>query len=90
MLCVCRSWSVRGHVVEQQGGAAAAGEELLQGEDLPAIAQRLAGQQAQLRQRVEHHAGRVQPLDRGEDLLDGGAELDLGGVEQGVLLLRIE
>ena len=43
-------------VVEQQHGAVAAGEELLEREDLAAVAQRVAGQQPQLRERVEHDA----------------------------------
>ena len=49
----------RRHVVEQQHRALARREELLQRQNLAAIAQRVAGQQPQLRQRVEHHARRL-------------------------------
>ena len=50
-------------VVEQQHGAVAPGEELLQAENLPAVAQRLARQQAHLGQRIEDHAAWRDPLD---------------------------
>ena len=46
----------RREVVEQHHRAVSRREELLEGEDLPAIAQRVAGQQAQLRERVEDDA----------------------------------
>ena len=64
MLCTCRSWSVGRQVVEQQDGAVAAGEELLQREDLPPVAQRVAGEQPQLRERVEHDARRLERARR--------------------------
>ena len=48
-----------GQVVEQQHGAAAAGEVLLERQDLAAVAQRTLGQQANLRQRVEHQTLRL-------------------------------
>jgi hypothetical protein len=50
------------HVVEQQHGAPAAAEELLHRQDLPAIAQRIPGQQTQFGKRVEDHARRGWPL----------------------------
>ena len=46
--------AARGEVVEQEHRAVAPGEELLEREDLTAIAQRLARQQLHLGQRVEH------------------------------------
>ena len=48
--------AARGEVVEQQHRAVAAGEELLERENLAAVAQRLARQQPHLRQRVEDDA----------------------------------
>ena len=66
-----------GAVVEQQHGAAAAGEELLQREDLPAVAQRALRQQPQLGQRIEHHALRLDALDRVEHLVRRLGQLDL-------------
>ena len=86
----CRSPCLRGAVVEQQHGAVAADEELLQAEDLAAVAQRLARQQPHFRQRVEHHARRVDALDFGEHRLGGLAKLDLGRMEERVLVVRRE
>ena len=44
------------HVVEQQTVQLRAGEELLEREDLPAVAQRVAGEQPQLGERIEDDA----------------------------------
>ena len=55
------------HVVKQDDGGLAGGEVLLQRQDLPPIPQRVAGHQAQLRQRIEHHAARLEPIDVFED-----------------------
>src|SRR5665213_646621 len=79
-----------GEVVEQDDGALALGEEVFQGQDLAAVAQRALGQQAQFRQAVDHHAAGVDAGDRVADLLGGLAKLHLGGVEQGQFLLGIE
>ena len=49
---------VGGLVVEQQHGALALREEVLQRQDLPAVAQRLVGEQPHFREAVEHHARR--------------------------------
>ena len=59
MLCSCRSWLGARHVVEQQHRAVAPDEELLERQDLPAVAQRIAGEQPHLRQRVEDDARRA-------------------------------
>jgi len=77
-------------VVEQHHGAVAAREELLQRQDLPAIAQRPAGQQAQFRQRVEHDPPRRQLLDVAQDALRGFAQFHLGRMEHRVLLFRLQ
>ena len=65
-------------------------EELLQRENLAAIAQRIPGEQPQLRERVEHQARRLRPLDVGENPLRRFAELDLGRVKHRVLLIGLE
>ena len=77
-------------VVEEQHRAPAAGEELLQREDLAAIAQRIAREQTQFRHRVEHDAGRLDLVHFGEDRLRGFAELDLGRVKDGIALVGLE
>ena len=79
-----------GHIVEQEHGRTVAGEIMLQREDLPAIAQRALRQQADFRQAVDHDALRLQPLDRIEDALHGLAELEIGGIEQALMLVGVE
>ena len=78
---------LRGAVVQQEHRAVAAGEELLEGQDLAAVAQRITRQQPHLRQRIEHHAQRVHALDHLQHALGRLAQLDLGGVEQRVVAL---
>jgi hypothetical protein len=78
------------HVVEQQHRALPAGEELLERQELPPVAQRAGGQEAQLRQRIEHHPRRLDQVDIGQDLERGLAELDLRGMEHRVLLVRLQ
>jgi hypothetical protein len=80
----------RGAVVEQDGGAGTFGQILLERQHLAPVAQRALGQQLQLGQRIEHHAARLVFVDRRQDALGGVAQFDLGRVEDGVLLVRIE
>ena len=54
----CRSACAAGLVVEQQDGAVALREEVLQRQHLAAVAQRVLRQQAQLGQAVDHHPHR--------------------------------
>jgi hypothetical protein len=79
-----------GEVVQQQHGAAAAAEELLQRQQLAAVAQRIAREQPQLRQRIEHQARGLQPLHVLEDGPRGLGELDLGRMEHRVLLRGLQ
>jgi hypothetical protein len=65
-------------------------KKLLERENLPAIAQRVSGQQTQLRQRVEHDAGRLELLDVEKDLVRRLAQFHFGRVEHRVLLIRLE
>ena len=53
-----------GKVVQQQDGGTVTGEEVLQRQDLPAVAQRALRQQAELRQAVEHDPAGRYALDR--------------------------
>ena len=66
----------------------AAGEELLQGQDLAPVAQRVPGQQPHLGERVEHDPRRLDLLDDVQDSLRRLVELHLGGVEEGVVALQ--
>ncbi len=71
-------------IVEEEHGALPAGEELLEHENLSAIAEGVLRQQAQLRERVEHHAARLRLFDLAEEPLHDLAQLDLGGLEERV------
>ncbi|KAF1854886.1 hypothetical protein Lal_00009772 [Lupinus albus] len=79
-----------GLVVEQEDGAAARGEELLQRQDLAAVAQRILRQQAHFRQAVEHDAGRPDPVDLVHHVARRLAQLHFGGVEDRLLRIRVE
>ena len=79
-----------GQVVEQQHGRAVAREIVLQRQDLAAVAQRALRQQADLGQAVEHDARGLGALDRLEDQLGGLAELEVGRIEQALLLVVVE
>ena len=67
-----------------------AGEELLQRQDLAAIAQRVLREQTQLRQAVEHDAVRLEVVDAVDDLPHRLAEFDLGGMQDRLLAVRVE
>ena len=60
---------------------------MLQREDLPAIAQRILGQQPQLGKAVEHHPLGPQGFDALHDAADGFAELQFGGMQQRLFLI---
>jgi len=79
-----------GHVVEEEGGAVEFGQEVLQGQDLAAVAQRALREQPDLGDAVEHHAMRLQPLDLLHHHVDRFAELEVGGVKHGLVALRVE
>src|SRR3954471_21026210 len=77
-------------VIEQQHRAILAVEVVLQRQDLPPVAQRVAGQQPHLGERVEDDSPRLHPLDRVQHRLRGLRKLHLGRVEQGVLGVGLE
>ena len=76
-----------GLIVQQQDRGVHAGEVGLEGKDLPAEPQRIARQELQLAERVEDDAGGPQPIDDRQQGPNGVAELDLGRMVEGVLLL---
>jgi len=76
---------VASHVVDQDHGRIAAGEELLERQHLTAIAERILCQQPHLRQAVEHHALRLNALHLGFDQPNRLAQLHLPWVEYRLL-----
>ena len=76
-----------GALAEEERGRPPRPEELLQGQDLATIADRVPAQQADLGQAVEGDAGRLAPLHRLGDLAGRRGELDIAGVEDRVLAL---
>lgn len=77
-------------VVKHQDGAVTGREILLQGQDLPAIAQRVLRQQAHFRKAVEHHTGRAQAIDAFHDALDRLAQFDLGRLQDRLLAVGVQ
>ena len=80
----------RGQVVEEDDGAVPGREELLQCEDLPPIAERAAGEEPQLRERVEDDTCRLQPRHVAENQLRDRRQLDFRRVKHRVLLVERE
>ena len=70
---------------EQEEGGVGGGEVLFEGQHLPAVAQRVAREQAQLGEGIDDDAQRLDPLRFVEDPLEDLVQLDFGGVEEGVL-----
>ncbi|MNI36541.1 hypothetical protein D3C73_905950 [compost metagenome] len=77
-------------IVQQQQRGVVTHEVMLDRQDLPAVAQRALRQQTNLGQAVEYHAGRLEALDRVENLLGGFAQFQVGGIQQALLGLGIE
>ncbi len=81
---------LRSQIVEHDHGAAALGEEVLQGQHLPAVAQGALRQEPELGEAVDHHAAGVGSRDLLEDQPGGFVEFDLRGMEEGQFLPRIQ
>ena len=79
-----------GQIVQHHHRGAELREEMLDRQDLPPVAQRTLRQQPDLGKAVEHHPARFRALDRVENLLGGLAKLEVGRIEQALLLLGIE
>ena len=90
MLWSCRSGPSDVRSSSKQDGALAADEELLQREDLAAIAERVLREQPEFGERIEDDAGRVDFFHRGEDLCRGLDQVDLGRVIHGDLRFAVE
>ena len=63
---------------------------MLQREDLPSIAQRTLGKQADLRQRIEDDPRRLDALDRLENQPGRLSELEIRRIKEALLLVAIE
>ena len=68
-------------VVQEQDGAAALREEMLERQHLSAEAERALGEKPDFRQAVEHDPGRSDALDLVLDQLHGLSELQVRGVD---------
>src|ERR1700733_10175997 len=77
-------------IVEQQDGSAMPREIMLEREDLPSIAQRTLGQQADFGQTVQHDAAGFDTLEYLEDCTGRLAKLKVGRIEQALLLFPIQ
>jgi hypothetical protein len=56
---------------------------------LAAVPERVLREQPRLRQRIEHHARRLDALDLRDEAIGGLFEIDLRGLEERVLLARL-
>ena len=81
---------VRRQIVEQHHGAPSTGKEILQGKNLPSIAQRVLRKQTHLGKRVEDDAFRIYLPHPVENAFGRLAELHLRRMEQRQLLIGIE
>ena len=81
---------IGGQIVEQHHGGVVSREVMLDRQDLPPVPQRVLRQQANLRKAVEHDAARLHPLDGLENLLGGLTELQVGRIQQALLLFGIQ
>src|SRR5262249_30264946 len=79
-----------GEVVEEQHGRPPPREEVLERQDLTPIAQRALRQQADFGETVEDHAIGIVALKSLEDELRRFAKLEIGRVEQALLLFFVE
>lgn len=79
-----------GQVVEQQHRGVVAHEIVLDRQDLSSITQGTLRQQADFGEAVDHHAGRLDPFHHFKDLPRGLAQLQVGRVQQALLLFGIE
>jgi hypothetical protein len=81
---------VRRHVIEQQNRGAEICEIVLDRQNLPPVPQRALRQQPDLGKAVQHHPVRLRAIDGRENLLGGFAQLEVGRIQQALLLLGIE
>jgi hypothetical protein len=79
-----------GAIVEHENRTVAAREKVLEGQDLPSVAQGVLRQKAQLREAVEHDALGLEGVDPLHHPAHRLSELHLRRMQQGLLLIRIE
>jgi len=82
--------ALRGQIVEHDDGRVVLREIMLERQNLPAVAKRALRQQANFGQAVDDDALGLEPLDRCKDPLHRLAQLEVGGVEEALMLIRIE
>jgi hypothetical protein len=85
--------SVRGfgrEIVKHHDGGIVLGEIVFECENLPAVAEGTLRQETNFGEAVEHDPLRFEPLDGIEDTLNGLSQLEIGGIEQALMLRRIE
>ena len=81
---------LRAEIVQQDDGAVAASEKMLQRQDLAPVPKRALREQAQLGQTIKHDARRIDPLDLIEDEFCRLAQFQFGGMENGEFAIRVE
>ena len=79
-----------GEIVEHDDRGIVLREIMLQRQNLPPVAQRALRQQTDFREAVDDDALRLYPLDAVEDALYGLAELEIGRIQQALVLVGIE
>jgi hypothetical protein len=72
-------------VLDQQHCAPVARERLIEREDLAPVPHRIAGEKAQLGDRIEHHPCRLDLLDESEKLPRGLGQFNRGGLKHALL-----
>ncbi len=77
-------------IVQHEDRAVASGKELLEREDLPPIAKRIAGKQPQLREGVEYDPRRFDRVHFRQDRSRGVAQFHLGRVKDRIGLVGLE
>src|SRR6185312_1525670 len=77
-------------IVEHYHGGAMAREVVLECEDLAPVAKRILREQADFREAVDHHPARPDALEGPEDRLRHLAELEVGRIQQALLLVGVE
>ena len=77
-------------IVEHEDRAVASGKELLEREDLPTIAKRIAGKQPQLREGIEYDPRRLDRVHFGQDRSRGVAQFHLGRVKDRIGLVGLK
>src|SRR4051794_8594198 len=76
----------RAAIVQQEDRAIPIGEEMFESQNLPAVAERVAREQANLGERIQNHTARLQTIDFLENVLSGVLKFYIGRMESRVLI----